>query len=596
MTPTERPSLAHLLTRAPADAQRRRWHLHSARPELAGSLSATLGVSPLLGQLLLNRGFSDPDSARPFLRPDLNKILDPATLPGIDRAVERITRALRDGEKIVIFGDYDVDGVSATTLLVSLFRFLHRPVEFYIPDRMSEGYSLSRQAIEKFARDGVKVLITVDCGTTDVDEVTFAQEKGIDVVVTDHHEPGPALPPACALVNPKLPGSQYPFLLLAGTGVAFKLVWAILQGLSASRKVSPSFREFLVDSMALVALGTLADVVPLVGENRILAAFGLTAVAKTRNPGLRALLRVSGVADGAPVTAEDVAFRVAPRINAGGRVGHASLGVDLLLSSDPFEIEKMAERLDKANRERQRIEAEILQAARAQVTRELQPADSRSLVVAGEGWHPGVVGIVAAKIAEEFYRPTLVVSLRNGAGRGSGRSIPGFDLHKAVTACSEVFHGFGGHAHAVGFELEAGRIPALREQLEAYARRALPPEDLVPRLTLDAEVNLADLTSSRVRELSLLAPCGNGNPSPVLCASDLRVSGEPRIIGKKQDHLSFHVTQGKVTRKAVAFGMADRIQEVNSARGRPCALAFTPELNSWRGEESVEVFVKDIRF
>lgn len=576
-------------------ARPKRWHLHPARPDLTGPLAAALGVSPLLAQLLVNRGISDPEPARAFLRPEVTRLEDPQLLPGVGRAVERITSALRADEKILVYGDYDVDGVSATALLVGLFRFLGRAVDYYIPDRFHEGYSLSPKAIERFARDGVKVLITVDCGTTDVAEVARARDLGIDVIVTDHHEPGAELPPAYAILNPKLPDSTYPFRQLCGTGVAFKLVWALAQGLSAGRKVTPPFREFLIESMALVALGTVADVVPLVGENRIIAAYGLSAIAKTRNTGLRALLEAGGLAEGAPVTAQDIGFRIGPRINAGGRMDRAGQVVDLLLSDDPYRVQEIVERLERSNRERQRTEAEILREARAQVQRDQDPAGYRSLVVAGAGWHAGVIGIVAAKIADEFHRPTLVISIDDGRGKGSGRSIPGFHLHDALAACSDALLGFGGHAFAAGFEIETAKIPLLRDLLEAHARRTLAPEDLHPRLTLDAEVALADLTPSRVRELALLDPCGNGNPSPVLCAADLRVCGEPRIIGRNADHLSFHVAQGQVAFKAVAFGMADRIQEVNSARGRGCALAFSPEINDWGGRQAVELVVKDVR-
>ncbi|MBI5367163.1 MAG: single-stranded-DNA-specific exonuclease RecJ [Planctomycetes bacterium] len=573
----------------------KRWHLHDPRPAEAAALAGELDVAPLLGQILLNRGLGDPAAARRFLRPDLGTLLDPSGLPDMGRAVERISAALRAGEKIVVYGDYDVDGVSATTLLMSLFRFLGREVRYYIPDRMTEGYSLSRTAIERFGREGVKVLITVDCGTTDVAEITVARDLGIDVIVTDHHEPGPTLPPAFAIVNPKLPTSTYPFNLLAGSGVAFKLVWGIAQGLSASRKVTPAFREFLVDSMAFAALGTVADVVPLIGENRVIAAFGLSAIAKTRSPGLRALLRGAGIADGEPVSATDVGFKIGPRINAGGRMTHASQVVELLLGTDPGTIEDTVERLDKTNRDRQRTEAQVLEVARAAALR-MDPANRRSLVLAGEGWHPGVIGIVAATLVDEFHRPTAVISLKDGIGKGSARSIPGFHLTEAFAACAAALEGFGGHAYAAGFEIRTDRVEALRDLFEAHAQRRLAPEDLLPRLTLDAEIDLAELSVARVRELSLLDPCGAANPAPLLSAAGLRVSGEPRIIGKNANHLSFYVTQGRASFKAVAFGMLDRLHEVNSARGRNCALAFQPQVNAWRGSESVDLVVRDIRF
>ncbi len=597
---------AHLLTEAPARrTPEREWVLRPGNPDAARRLALDLGLHPVTAQILVARGHTDAARARAFLRPDLNGILAPGDLPDIDRAVERINRALRNGEKIVIWGDYDVDGLTSTTILLNLFRFLGRDVRpdgqvrFHIPHRVEEGYGLGIPAIERFARDGVTLLVTCDCGTCDHEEIARAAELGIDVVVTDHHEPDDRLPPAHAIVNPKLPGSRYAFPGICGAGIAFKVAWAMGQSLSKATRVSDAFRDFLLDSLALVALGTVADVAPLVEENRILVAYGLIALRESlrheRSPGVRALLESVGLDPKSPVTPAHVGFRVGPRLNACGRMDHARLGVELLTGRDPDRIAEIVRHLEKVNRQRQETEKAIHAEARERVERECDLDRERVIVLAGQGWHTGVVGIVASKIVEEFHRPAILIGLRGERGRGSGRSISGFNLHQALAACRGTMIGFGGHAMAAGMEVEAGSVEHLRREINAYARDAVAESDLVPRLSIDAEVPLESLGRELARELEMLGPHGMGNPKPVLATRGLRVAGEPKLMGKSQDHLSFMVTQGTMSFKAVGFGMANRFTLAALGRQQGVRVAYSLEVNEWQGRESVELMLKDVQ-
>lgn len=573
----------------------RKWSVSPSQPERALRLAKALSVSPILAQLLINRGVEDPAAAGTFLRTRLDHLHDPFQLKEMHKAVDRILRALRDNEKILVFGDYDVDGVTGTTLMVQFFRTLGREIGWYIPHRIEEGYSLSRAAVEKFAKDGIKVLITVDCGTSSIEEVRVAQELGVDVIVTDHHEPMSVLPPALAVLNAKTQNSGYPFLGLCGVGMAFKLVWAVAKAMHGPNRISGPLSRFFVESMALVSLGTIADVAPLVGENRIFATFGLAALGSSKMPGLQALLRAAGL-EGTPLNASHVGFRLGPRLNAGGRMGSAGIGVELLLTGSHERAKDIVDDLEAANQERQRIEAEILQQAHEMVEREHDLENDPVIVLADDRWHSGVIGIVASKLAETHYRPTFLIAMHGERGKGSGRSIPALHLYEALTNCKDLLMAFGGHSHAAGLEVARDKVALLRRRINDYARTVLKEEDLVPRLTIDMEVLLEPLTREAVREIQLLEPHGYGNPGPVLSSANLRLAGDPKIIGKTGDHMSFYVTQGKSSLKAIAFGMADRYEELLAHRRSPFSLAFAPIVNEWQGRESVELQVKDLRF
>lgn len=569
----------------------KQWRFHPQRPDVRDLLSRALGISPILAQLLANRGITEVAEARTFLRPTLDALADPFLLPDMDRAVERLQRAVRDNEPIVVHGDYDVDGITGTALLINFFRVVGREVGYHIPHRVEDGYSLSLGTVEKLRERGTKVLVTVDCGSSDVEEISFAQRNGIDVIVTDHHDTPAVLPEPCALVNPKRPGSRYPNTTICGSAVAFKLAWALAQGLSNGKKVSEPFRRFLTDALGYVALGTVADVVPLVGENRAIVSFGLEALGHSKAPGVRAILKSARV-EGGPLLANHVAFRIAPRINAGGRVGDASLGVELLTATDPARAEEICGKLEAANRERQRIEAEIVQDAREMI--ESRGYDRDPIIVVGrEGWHGGVVGIVASKIVDMYHRPAVVFSLLDGKTRGSARSIAGFHLVDALSQCSELLTSYGGHAMAAGMSMEADRLDALRVKLNEVAAKAFAGQEQAEAVHVDSELPLSSIGPMLADELDLLGPHGAGNPAPVFASTQLRMSGPPRLMGKKGEHMNVNVLQGGVSIRAVGFGMGERVPELMRSEG--CDVAYSVERNEWNGRKNIELHIKDIR-
>jgi single-stranded-DNA-specific exonuclease len=583
--------------------QDKKWCLAKTEPRLARELAQALGVSPLVGQLLINRGIKDAVQGTLFLQPALNGLNDPAQLNGINQALTRLNQALRQNEKILIYGDYDVDGITATVLLVNLFKLIDRSVSYYIPHRLEEGYSLNHQALDKFAREDVKLLITVDCGICDCEEIAYAKKLGMDIIITDHHEPREMLPQAEAVVNPKMSLSEtapvHPaFIDLAGVGVAFKLVWAFSQQFSPIKKNSKEFHDFLMDAMALVALGTIADVAPLVNENRIFVVYGLEALRYTRLKGLRVLLEQCGLGK-RPLNAEDIAFRIAPRLNAAGRMNSARLSAELLLSSAESRIQEIVKELETANHERQRLEGKILQEARDKLLEEFDPEEEFMIVLTDKNWHPGVIGIVASRLAEEFYRPVALITSWNGRGRGSARSIPDFHLYGALAQCRDLFSSFGGHAAAAGFEIEPDLIPKLKMQLNAYLKQSIKPEDFVPSLLLDAEMPLTEITKKLVSDFNRLTPFGAGAPEPLLASTRVRVAGVPRLMGNKEEHLSFYVTQDKtVSFRVVAFKQAGLIEKLTrtTKSNQSFSIAYTPRINVWEGQESIELLLKDIHF
>jgi single-stranded-DNA-specific exonuclease len=572
-----------------------RWIWPGPCPEGARDLATELGVSPLLAELLLRRGIEDATDGRAFLRPNLKDLHDPSLLPDADAAADRLHRAVRERERIVVYGDYDVDGVTATVLLLRFLRLVGADAGFYVPDRLTEGYGMNLAAIRRLAAEGTRVLISVDNGTTSHAEIALARELGMAVIVTDHHEPGPELPAAEAVVNPKRADSRYPTTALCGVGVAFKIAWAVARRFSEAKKVSPELREFLLDAMALVAMGTVADVVPLTGENRVLVRHGLRALEATRSPGLRALIDVSGLGD-TPLRASHIGFRIGPRINAAGRMARASAAIELLLSDSFQESLEVAQKLNEENRARQELEQRIHVGARERVLAEAAPVPGRggAIVLGDDDWHPGVIGIVASRLVDEFHRPCVLIAFDGETGRGSGRSIPGFDLHEALSVKPELMIGFGGHAFAAGMEIHRDRLPELRESLDARARELLRPEHLVREVRMDAEIALGDLTLPVVRELEMLAPHGEGNPTPRLVVRGLRVAGRTRRVGREGAHLALHVTDGTASRRAIAFGAGPRESEVRETAD-DLALVFTPGVNDWNGREEVELVVRDFR-
>ncbi len=566
----------------------KRWEFAPREPALEARLARDLRLSPVTAQLLVARGIRDLVAARDFLRPSLDTLVDPLQLDGMRAAVARIEQALRANETVGIFGDYDVDGTTGTAILQKFFALLGKPVAIRIPHRVTDGYGLSVAAVERFAADGVKLLITIDCGTSNVREIERARELGVDVLVVDHHEPPPVLPPAAAILNPKLAGSRYPFRGLCSAGLAFKLAWALSNAAASTFKRRADFQAFLLDAMGYAALGTVADVSPLLGENRVFVRYGLDAIRACRSPGLRALVEKARLVD-RPIDTEAIAFRLAPRLNALGRVGNAHDAFELLTTSDPTRIEQILDVLEASNRARKDIEDRIFEEARQRVNGE--PV----IVVADPSWHVGVVGIVAARLVDEFARPAFVLAQEGDVARGSGRSVDGFALHDALASCREILVSGGGHARAAGVTVRADQLGRFREAMASYAAPRLTPELCTPSLRIDDEVPLASMTRAVVREIGLLAPHGEANPPPAFVASHVRLAGEPRLMGRKNAHMAFHVAQdGGAGLRCVAFDGAAMLPSLREAR--TVSVAFTPQVNEWAGREEVELLVHDVKF
>jgi len=559
----------------------------------APRLAAALGVPALVANILGRRGYATPEAARAFLSPQLDQLHPPERLPGLEKAAERLVAAARDGEPIVIYGDYDVDGTTAAAILWKALRLAGANVRIYIPHRIEEGYGLNAEAVERLAAEGARVLVTVDCGIRGHDEVARAAALGVDVIVTDHHEPdADRLPPAVAVVNPKLPGSPYPFRDLAGAGVALKLAWAIGRTLSPRERVSEPFRAFLLAATGLAALGTIADVVPLVGENHVLASFGLKALAASNQPGITALREV-GRLEGKAIDAYHIGYVIAPRLNAAGRMGHAQAAVELLTTAGPEAAQAIARDLDAQNRRRQQIERAILDEADAQVAETFDPGRDAAIVAAGPGWHTGVIGIVASRLVEKYHRPTVLIGVRDGQAQGSGRSIPGFHLFEALAACRHHLTTFGGHTMAAGLRLAPEAIEPFRQAFLAHAAKTLTPDDLTPRLTIDAEVDPMHLTLETARLLERLGPFGAGNPRPVFATRRVQVTSPPRRIGRRGDHLALWVRSAGRACRAVAWGMGNLADAVG--RAGSCGLAFTCRVSTFRPRQpEVELHVKDL--
>lgn len=572
----------------------KRWVFFPPNQPLQTEIAGKLKISPLLAQVLINRGVADVASARSFLQPQIAALGDPSLLPDIEKASIRINDAIRKGEKIVIYGDYDVDGLSATALMYRCLKLLGAEVGYYIPERLEEGYGLNADAIRKLREGGADVILTVDCGINACKETDIARTCGIDLIITDHHRPGQEIPNAFAVVNPKLHGSHHIFRDLSGVGIAFKLAWALGQLFSPQKKVSPVFRDFLLHAVGLVALGTIADVVPLVGENRIITRYGLSALQHTEIPGLRALLDVADLS-GINLDAFHVGYRLGPRLNAPGRIGKAGIVVELLTTSSKERATEIANFLEQENKRRQEIQVDIMVSARKKILHELNLDETTAIVLADQAWHPGIIGIIASKMVEEFNRPTVMIAVADDIGHGSARSIPSFHILEALESCRNKLLSVGGHAQAAGLKIHPDNIDEFRDMLNRATSQRLCKTDLVRVLNIDAEITLSMLSKAVVAELARLSPHGEGNPIPLFAAINIKIVGQPRRIGAKGQHLSFYVKQGDVAVRAVAFGMGEQIDRLKQ-NGRTCSLAFTVKINTWMNGEQLELEVKDLKF
>ncbi|MDR4496686.1 MAG: DHHA1 domain-containing protein [Candidatus Scalindua sp.] len=605
----------------------KKWIFSPLSINLQNEIARSLRISPIVSQVLINRGVTDAEEAKVFLRPQLSFLRDPSLLPDIEKSANRIIEAITNGEKITVYGDYDVDGISATALMVECLEVLVQlngspksEIDYYIPDRLEEGYGLNTEAVEMLSRSGTKVIITVDCGSNSFTEAEVAKKNGVDLIVTDHHEPGCAeysrphilhksngngkvigegqltkltehqfgggiegqkqhSEHVFGMVNPKLSTSLYPFRELAGVGVAFMLAWTIGKSFSKSEKVVSEFKEFLMNAMGYVALGTIADVVPLKRENRILAKYGLSSLQYAKQPGINALKEVAGL-KGKNIDSSHVGFCLGPRINAAGRIGNAKMGVEMLTARSEKKAQEIALYLDNENKKRRKIQNDILASAKRKILDEMDAESVKVLIITGDNWHPGVIGVVASRLVGEYYKPVIIISTENDIGHGSARSIPGFHLYDALEECEmafpdkKLFISYGGHSQAAGLRILKRDIPEFKRRFYDIASECLRSEDLIPTLHVDLEIELASISRSILHELSRLSPHGEGNPVPVFAARGVRIVGRIRRFGIEGKHVNFYVRQENTTFRAVAFGLGERC-EIFQKGDMDCSIAFT---------------------
>ncbi len=560
----------------------KRWIQPPHDAGLVAKLAHELAVSEITARLLINRKITDAETAYNFLNPNLANLHDPFLMTDMREAVACILRTIEEKKKILIYGDYDVDGTTSTVILKKALSLIGAEVSYYIPERLKDGYGLREDAMDMAKAQGYCLIISVDTGIRAQQVVEHARALGLDIIITDHHLPETGLPRANAVLNPKRLDCSYPNENLAGVGVAFKLAHALLR---------ETGREKYVESfIKIAAIGTIADVVPLTHENRVIARYGLEGLREANNPGLRALLEVAGLT-GKDINCFDVGFRIGPRINAVGRMAGASAAVDLFDAPDFEAALRLAQTMNEQNAARQQIEADILEQALAEIANDPTISESYVTVVAGEGWHRGVIGIVASRIVERRHRPTLIIAIENGLGHGSGRSIAAFHLLDGLTACEDLFERFGGHSHAAGLVIQADRIAELRRRLDDYARCKLAPEDLIPVVHVDCALPFKQATPELVAELTRLEPYGPGNPQPVFETHEAQVVAAPRVL--KEKHLKFRAMQNNRWLECLWWGAGARASEL--FLGDRVSLAYTLSENTYNDNTQIQLTLRDLK-
>ena len=575
----------------------KRWRFQPHDEARIAFLEKAAEVPPVVAQLLVGRSITDPAEAKSFLDIKLSGLRDPERLPGLPEAADRIHEAVQAKKRIIVYGDYDADGMTGASILIRCLKALNADVGSYVPNRMDEGYGLNDDALQRLANQGAKVVISVDCGIASVGPAETAKNLGLELIITDHHEFADRLPDAAAIVHPRLPGTNYPFHGLCGAGVAFKLAWGLCQRASQSRKVNERLRNVLLSAVGLAAIGTVADVVPLVDENRVLVHQGLNCLKEYPLLGIEHLMKVTQLDKKPKLGSDDIGFMLAPRLNASGRLGQATLGVELLTTESQHRAEALAEYIHQLNDSRDSLERSIYLAANKQIKDNYDVETEPALVLAQAGWHPGVIGIVAGRLAEKYHRPVIMIafdSLGVKPGTGSARSAGGLNLHEALQACTHHLLAHGGHAAAAGLKIEESKLDAFRTEFCEYAAETIPMENRTAEILIHAEVPLTQLTLRTVKQIDSLAPFGAGNPRPVLSASNVEIAGQPKKIGAGERHVSLKIKQQNLTLRAVAFGQADWVDEWAQHEG-PIDIAFHPVLNTYNGRISVELQLVDWR-
>ena len=560
----------------------KRWVYHKPDLSKVNKIYHDFGISKLIGAILVNRGLTEKDEIERYLQKNLAVMHDPFLMKDMDKAIERIKYAFEKEEKITVYGDYDVDGVTSTAILVKYLRKCNAEVDYYIPDRIDEGYGINNGALDKIKNNGTSLVITVDSGITAVDEIEYASTIGLDVIVTDHHQCKDILPQACAVLNPKISDGMYPFTELAGVGVAFKLI----QALAGMENIETLFREYC----DIVCLGTIADVVPLVDENRVIVDKGLELISETSNVGLKSLVKLAALKD-KKVTAGTVGFIIAPRINAAGRIGNALRAVELFLTEDEAVADAIASELNEENKNRQATEACILQEALTHVQEQYDLENNKVIVLANEDWHHGVIGIVASRITEKFYRPSILISLEGDSGKGSGRSIKGFNLFEALKDSSDYLLKYGGHSLAAGLSISRDKIPEFLEKINTFANQCLCEDDLIAPIYIDYVLSRQDISIGTIKQLNILEPFGMGNASPVFAVCDALILDIRTISDGKHIKLTLKKDEGFI--EAIGFNMGEAADRFIT--GDSVDVACSLDINNYNGVEKVQLVIKDLK-
>ena len=561
-----------------------RWSLLNPDQNTVSSVKKAFRTSEVIARVLANRNILNPNLARPFFTPNLDMLHNPYLMQDMDKAVERVLTNINSGKPIMVFGDYDVDGTTGAASLYLAFQKFGADVTYYIPDREKEGYGLSYHGIEVAKDIGIDLIITCDCGINAFVQVDFANEQNIDIIITDHHTTDTELPKAHAILNPKREDCEYPFKGLCGGGVAFKLITAIGNELNIPLT---DYEEII----PLITLGTAADVVPIKDENRVIVHHGLNILENLEKPGLKTLLELAGLKG--HISVGQLVFSIAPRINAAGRIGDANRAVELLVTDDQDKARLLAKELDNENKRRQIIQQAVVDEALLKVNAEADLKNENALVLANAGWHPGVVGIVASKIKEEFNRPTIIIALENGSGKGSARSVAGFDLYEALTACKTHLDDYGGHPMAAGLTLSNKKLEDFKKAFINFANERLTEENSQATLTLDSEIALQDITPRFMEFLDKLSPYGPGNMRPKFAIRNAEIAGAPKVIGKTGEHIRFKIRQGLKSYPAVGFGLSNKYEMLIT--GQPVDIACVVETNEWQGNTSIQMNVRDIK-